>query len=85
MLIDTPQARLQLQPGQMTKLSLPPRSRLRGLSGQAWITLDNDRRDIVLGPGEEFIADSGGWAIAGALRGDGQAELLVTSGLELTR
>ena len=79
MLIDTAQARLQLHPGQMAKLNLAPRSRLRGLSGQAWITLDGDPRDIVLGPGEEFIADAPGRAIACALRGNGQAELLVTA------
>jgi len=79
MLIDTPQARLQLQPGQIARFDLAPRSRLRGITGQAWITLDNDRRDIVLGPGEEFIAEVAGHAIACALRGDGLAELLVTA------
>ena len=79
MLIDTPQARLQLHPGQMAKLSLAPHARLRGLCGQSWITLDNDRRDIVLGPGEEFIANAGGQAIATALHGNGRAELMVTS------
>jgi len=79
MLIDTAQARLQLRPGQITRLDLAPQTRLQGVAGQAWITIDNDPRDIVLGPGEEFITDVHAHAIACALRGDGLAELLVTA------
>ena len=78
MLIDTSQARVQLHPGQIAKLDLARLSRLRGLTGQAWITLDGDRRDIVLGPGDEFIADAPGRAIACALHSNGLAELMVT-------
>ena len=26
-------------------------------SGSVWVTLDHDRRDIVLGPGERFVGD----------------------------
>jgi hypothetical protein len=79
MLIDTAQARVPLARGQFTRLTLTPRSRLRGIAGQTWITLDHDPRDIVLGPGEEFVADSAGQAIACALRNDGDAEFLVMS------
>ena len=77
MLIDTEAARLPLAPGHLAHLNLMPKSRLRGLAGQTWITLDNDQRDIVLGPGEEFVADSAGHAIACALRGGDAAELRV--------
>ncbi len=77
MLIDTPEARLALAPGRLAHLNLEARSRLRGLAGQTWVTLDNDTRDIVLGPGDEFVAEFAGHAIACALRGDGRAELLV--------
>lgn len=77
MLINAQQVCLPLPPGRLAHIDLAPRTRLRGISGQSWITLDNDRRDIVLGPGEEFIADSTVRAIACALRGDGAAELLV--------
>jgi hypothetical protein len=77
MLIDTTEARLALAPGRLTHLELAPQSRLRGLAGQTWITLDHDPRDIVLGPGDEFVAEAAGHAIACALRGDGRAELLV--------
>jgi hypothetical protein len=79
MLIDTPRARVPLRPGQFTHLDLPPQARLRGLAGQTWITFDHDRRDIVLGPGDEFVADTAAHAIACALRADGEAELMVTA------
>ena len=77
MLIDTAEARLPLAPGHLAHLDLAPKSRLRGLAGQTWITLDNDQRDIVLGPGEEFVTEAAAHAIACALRSDGRAELLV--------
>ncbi len=77
MLIDTTEARLPLAPGHLAHLDLAPKSRLRGLAGQTWITLDHDPRDIGLGPGDEFGAEAAGHAIACALRGDGRAELLV--------
>ncbi len=78
MLINAAQARLHLSPGQLAHFDLAPRSRLRGLSGQAWITVDNDPRDIVLGPGEEFVAEAAGHAMVSALRGQEPTELLVT-------
>ena len=79
MLIDTTQARLTLPPGQVARFELARCTRLRGVRGTSWITLDNDRRDIVLGPGEEFVADGPARAIACALRGDDPTELLVTA------
>lgn len=79
MLIDTTAARLPLLPGQMARLALTPRARLLGLSGQAWLTLDHDTRDIVLGPGDEFVASRAGQATVGALRRDGHAEVMVQS------
>ena len=79
MLMDIEQARLPLSPGRLAHIDLAPQSRLRGVSGQSWITLDNDPRDIVLGPGEEFVASAAGHAIACALRADGCSELLVTA------
>ena len=79
MLINASQVSLPLHPGQLAHIDLVPRTRLRGVAGHSWITLDNDRRDIVLGPGEEFIADSTVRAIVCALHGNGAAELLVLS------
>lgn len=79
MLIDTAQARIPLSPGQLARIALAPHTRLRGVAGQSWVTLDNDPRDIVLGPGEEFIAEAGGSALACALTAGGRAELLVAA------
>ena len=79
MLINTFAARLPLSPGRLTHIDLPAHTRVRGLAGQSWITFDDDPRDIVLGPGEEFIAEQPAHAIAGALRSEGAAELLVVS------
>ncbi|WP_425256971.1 DUF2917 domain-containing protein [Rubrivivax sp. RP6-9] len=79
MRVQASQVSLALPWGQLARIELQPQTRLRGVSGQSWITLDHDRRDIVLGPGEEFVADSGGHAIACALRPGAGAELLVTA------
>lgn len=80
MLIETPQARLSLQRGQSVRIDLATHARLRGIRGHAWITFDHDPRDIVLGPGEEFIAEAPLRVLAASLRGDGEAtELCVTS------
>ena len=80
MLIETPQARLSLYRGQTAHIDLGAHARLRGIRGHAWITFDHDPRDIVLGPGEEFITDGPVHALACSLRGDGSpAELCVSS------
>ena len=78
MLITAETARLPLLPGQLMRIQLAPRTRFVGVAGQAWLTLDHDLRDIVLGPGEEFVAVSAGHATVSALRRDAEAELLVT-------
>ncbi len=79
MQIDVDEVRLPLRPGRMVRLDLAPAARLRGVAGQTWVTLDNDRRDIVLGPGDEFVARHGGRALATALAADGPAELWVAA------
>jgi len=77
MQIDVNEARLPLTPGRLVRLDLAPCARLRGVAGQTWVTLDHDQRDIVLGPGDEFVARHGGRAVATALQADGPAELWV--------
>ncbi len=79
MQIDVTEARLPLTPGRMVRLDLAPCARLRGVAGQSWVTLDHDPRDIVLGPGDEFVVRAGGHALATALHADGPAELWVQS------
>jgi hypothetical protein len=58
MLIDTRDARLPLTVGKLTRLVDACNTRLTCLRGQAWITIDGDRRDIVLVPGDQFVIDS---------------------------
>lgn len=79
MLIATDTARLPLPPGKMTRIRLTPLTRFVGVAGQSWLTLDHDLRDIVLGPGDEFVALSAGHATVSALRRNAHAELLVTA------
>ncbi len=77
MRFDVAEARLPLAPGRTVRLQLAPQARLRGVAGQTWLTLDHDRRDISLGPGDEFVARDGGPAVVTALHADGPAELWI--------
>lgn len=77
MIVDTPQARLPLLPGQVIRLDLLAGSRLRALTGSAWITMDDDPRDIVLDGEQELLLDRDRRVLACALRADGRAELRV--------
>jgi hypothetical protein len=58
MWINTPGARLALTQRRALRLGQAEGSRLRAVSGSVWITIDDDPRDIVLDPGEEFLVDS---------------------------
>ncbi len=58
MWIDTNSARLLLKPQQALRLRRAQGTRLRAVQGTVWITIDNDRRDILLNPGEVFVVDS---------------------------
>ena len=54
MLIDTPRAQLLLERGQISRLSGASQSHLSSASGTLWVTIDHDRRDIVLEAGQGF-------------------------------
>jgi hypothetical protein len=54
MLIDTSRARLLLQRGQTSRLSGANHAYLASASGTLWVTIDHDRRDIVLEAGQGF-------------------------------
>ena len=58
MWIDTNSARLLLKPQHALRLQHAEGTRLRAVQGTVWITIDNDRRDILLNPGESFVVDS---------------------------
>lgn len=65
--IDTARATLPIAPGHSARLENTRGTRLRVRSGTAWITLDNDRRDIVLEAGEAYTVDSDARLVIGAL------------------
>lgn len=64
MLINTEQAQLRLERGQVSRLRGARPAYLASAAGTLWVTIDHDLRDIVLEPGQ-------GVAVAGT------AELLV--------
>lgn len=75
MIVHTTATCLTLLPGQFTRLQLRAGTRLRGLRGTAWLTVDNDPLDIVLDPQDEWVAQRDGQLLACALRADGRAVL----------
>lgn len=64
MWIDTNSARLLLKPQQPLRLQHAQGTRLRAVQGTVWITIDNDRRDIVLNAGDAFVVDSSQGVVA---------------------
>jgi hypothetical protein len=77
MIVDTSSACVTLQPGGMARLQLRAGTRLRGVRGTAWITADNDRRDIVLDPQDEWVLDRDNRVLACALRPDADVVLQI--------
>jgi hypothetical protein len=58
MWINTPNARLAIGARRGLRLKAARGATLRAVQGTLWVTIDNDRRDIVLDPGESFVVDS---------------------------
>ncbi len=56
--VHTRHAQVQLHPARPLRLSAAKGTRLRSVGGTAWITIDNDARDLVLAPGEEWTVES---------------------------
>src|SRR5436190_11651852 len=59
MRLDTPRARLDLAKNELATLRRACHTRLACLDGTAWVTIDNDPRDIVLTRGQSFVVESG--------------------------
>lgn len=73
MILDATSVRVTLCPGQVLRWHLQAGTRLRGLRGSAWLTHDNDRRDIVLEPHDEWVVERDGQLLACALQAEGAA------------
>ena len=77
MLIDTRAARLPLTLGKLARLVNACNIRVTVLRGQAWITIEGDRRDIVLEAGEQFVIDSNRTVVVYPLRAGQPMELAI--------
>ena len=69
MLPDTALTRLDLRRDQFTCLTDARGTRIDCLDGSAWITVDNDTRDVVLSRGESFVVASPSRVIVHAILG----------------
>jgi len=77
MFIDTRHALLPLTPGHVARLRDACNTRLTCISGAAWVTIDGDRRDIVLSPGESFVVDSNERVVVYPLRAEQLLEVAI--------
>lgn len=75
MLLNTEQATLNLLRNQVAKLSRARDTQLRCIDGVAWITIDNQPRDVVLERGQSFVVDSNDDVIVFALLGPAAVEI----------
>lgn len=50
------------------RIADPLRCQVRCVSGLLWLTHDGDRKDLILGPGEQYLADRSSTLLAHALQ-----------------
>lgn len=58
MWIDTPNARIELAARRALRLHEARGTLLKAVAGTVWVTINHDRRDIVLDAGQSFRIDS---------------------------
>jgi hypothetical protein len=69
MLLTTGRAQMELADDEVVHLGDACESTIEVLEGFAWITIDGDRQDLVLGAGETYVVDTSDKVIVSALRG----------------
>ncbi|MET0383092.1 MAG: DUF2917 domain-containing protein [Burkholderiaceae bacterium] len=69
MLLTARRAQLNLADDEVARLRDASGHRLEVVDGFAWITIDGDRVDVVLGAGQSWVAGSAGVVTISALRG----------------
>lgn len=62
-------ARIHVPRGGVIRLRDGEGTAVRCVAGAIWITLEQDERDIVLKPGENFVIDRGGLSLVCAIAG----------------
>src|SRR5438105_12513315 len=75
MLLDTPHARLTLRHNELARVVSACNTRVDCIEGTAWITIDGDRRDVVLTRGQSFVVDSSAPLLVHAIQGPAAVEL----------
>ena len=76
MQIAADQLAFSLQHNQCVRLVRARDSRLSVSHGSAWVTIDGQRRDIVLEPGQSFVVDSNETVVVFALQGPAAVEVM---------
>lgn len=79
MWIKTANARMALTARRPTRLNRACGATLRGLRGATWVTIDGDRRDIVLAPGDQFVVDSAQPLLVMSLHGEAVIEVIAAA------
>jgi len=69
MLLTAQRAELNLADDEVARLADACDSRLEVTRGFVWVTVDGDRNDVVLAPGESLLIDSRDVVTVSALRG----------------
>ena len=64
---DLPLAAIALRKGELHRIHAGFGQRIEALNGSLWVTIDNDRRDIVVAPGEGFSIDRNGDTLVSAM------------------
>jgi hypothetical protein len=80
MLLSAQHTTLNLPRNGTGRLSRASAARLHVVDGVAWVTIDGDRRDIVLERGASFDVDSDGDVIVFALGGPAAVEVHAPAG-----
>ena len=75
MLLTTGQARLELADDEVARLRDACDSRLDVVDGFVWLTVEGDRQDIVLAPGDSYVVDTSDVVTVSALRGAAAIEV----------
>ena len=83
MRLDTRHALIELNAVQPLSLTDALGTRLRGVSGTTWVTVDNDAEEIVLSPGDEWVVASRQRVLVSSLHGNSSVDLSAPSADDL--
>ena len=83
MLLTTGQARLELADDQVARLRDACDTRLEVVDGFVWLTIEGDRQDVVLAPGDSYVVDTADIVTVSALRGAAAVEVHDHAGVML--